>query len=715
MKPTHEFRIAGVLAVIASCTVPSTDSSVPGDPTGGRALDGIEAIAYADDGLPFMMHGRLGRAASSIVEVEDVTPALASALPPLAARFGVRTDDLVPTRVQRDALGMTHVRYAQRKNGLPVIGGDFVVHLEADRVIASVNGSIRDDATLPADPRVSVDTAREIARGATSDGDVDVTSSELVYVIATRDGAMYLAWQVEVTGRRELLHDFVYVDAIGGEVVERRPQVFTARNREIRDGNNCTYPFGCSTTQIVGTEASPPSGDAVALAAFTNTGITYDCYSTLFGRDSYDDAGGKLTSVVHVRFFAGNGATGNNAAWAGDRMVYGDGDGTLMSPLAHSLDVTAHELTHGVTSSTANLTYQNEPGALNEGMSDILAAVCEAWHDGAISEDTWLIGEDIFTPNTAGDALRYMNNPTADASLYPPQLGGSRDYYPERYTGTQDQGGVHLNSGIPNLAFHLLVAGGKHPRNKTTFIVPSIGIEKAGEIFQRALTQGYFTSNTNMAQARTQTEMIAEQLYPGSTATAVALAWAAVGVGMPPTPTDTTPPTVSITVPADGATVDPGFAIHVEASDDVGVERVEIEIDGQPAGAATSAPYDFTAPDTIEPGSHTVTAIAYDVFNQATATITVTVASGAQCESDDDCPGVEECENNTCVAPTSCTMDTDCDAGEQCMAGLCVPGGNPETGEGGGCCSAGNQRGAIAGNLMLLLGTLLVVGRRRRR
>lgn len=714
MKHTHGLWIAGALAALASCTVPPTDPTGTSDLTGARTLDGVEAIAYADDGLPFLVRGRLGRAASSIVEVEDVPAALASSLPPLAARFGVRADDLVPARVQRDKLGMTHVRYAQRKHGLPVIGGDFVVHIAPDGVIASVNGSIRDDASLPVDPRVSGDTASEIARGATSDGDVDVHRSELVYVIATRDGAMHLAWEIEVTGRRELLHDFVYVDAITGEVVDRRPQVFTARDREVRDGNNCTYGLGCGNAQVVGTEGNPPTGDAVALAAYTNTGITYDCFSTLFGRDSYDDAGAKLISVVHVRFFTGAGTTGNNAAWTGNQMVYGDGDGVMMGPLAHSLDVTAHELTHGVTLSTANLAYQNEPGALNEAMSDILGAVCEAWHDGAVTEDTWLIGEDIFTPNTPGDALRYMNNPTADASLYPAQIGGSRDYYPERYTGTQDQGGVHLNSGIPNLAFHLLVAGGKHPRDKTNFVVPGIGIAKAGEIFQHALTQGYFTSNTNMAQARALTEMVAGELYPETT-TSVSLAWAAVGVGMAPMPTDTTPPTVSITVPGDGATVDPGFPIVVQASDDVGVALVELEIDGQLVGRTSMAPYEFTAPDTIEPGSHTIKATAYDVFNQATASITVTVASGAECQIDDDCPGVEECENDVCVAPTYCTMDAECDTGERCMDGLCVPGGNAETGDGGGCCSAGNQRGAIAGNLLLLFATLLVVGRRRRR
>jgi Zn-dependent metalloprotease len=678
--------VATLIALAAGCTTSATDVT----PT--AAPRGVTAIGYADDGLPYMVRGELGRARSSITDVADAAPALADALPSLAAMFRVRADDLVASRVQHDALGMTHVRFEQRKHGLPVIGGDFVVHLDADRTIASVNGSIRDDETLPIDARISPDTAREVARGATSDGNVDTSTPELVYVISTSDGAMHLAWQVPATGRVELLDDLVYVDATSGAVVDRRPQVFTAKNREIRNGNNCAYPFGCSSTTIVGTEASPPASDPVAMGAFDNTGLTYDCYQTLFGRDSYDDAGSKLTSIVHVVFQTQQGTTGNNAAWTGNRMVYGDGDGQLMSPLANSLDVTAHELTHGVTSSTAKLAYQNESGALNEGMSDIMAAVCEAWRDGAVSADTWLVGEDIFTPATAGDALRYMANPTADAALYPPQIGGSRDYYPERYQGQEDNGGVHLNSGIPNLAFQLLVAGGTHPRQKTTFPVTGIGITKAGAIFQRALTEGYFTSTTNLAQARAQTEMVATQLYPGNTATAVGFAWAAVGVGQPPTPSDTTPPTVTFTSPTDGARVLAGFAVTVDATDDVGVDRVELSIDGVVAGSDESAPYELTTDPALALGPHTLTATAFDGVNQGTATITITIG-----EPD-----------------TVCTTDADCDDGETCQAGTCTspPGG---TGDGGGCgcTTTGDERGLALTNFFLLVGTLLLLRRRR--
>ena len=111
---------------------------------------------------------------------------------------------------------------------------------------------------------------------------------------------------------------------------------------------------------------------------------------------------------------------------------------------------------------------------LNEAWSDILGVSAEAYKNGA-SSPSWKLGDEAYTPGVAGDALRYMDDPTEDGQSY--------DYYPERYTGTQDNGGVHLNSGIANLAYVLLVDGGSHPRNKTSEQVPSIGLAKAEKIF----------------------------------------------------------------------------------------------------------------------------------------------------------------------------------------------------------------------------------------
>jgi hypothetical protein len=364
-------------------------------------------------------------------------------------------------------------------------------------------------------------------------------------------------------------------------------------------------------------------------------------------------------------------------------MLYGDGDGTFFGETPRAFDVTAHELTHAVTGATAGLEYQDESGALNEAMSDIMSATCEAHKNGGVNTNTWLVGEDIFTPGTPGDALRYMANPTLDAALYPADIGGSRDYYPERYTGQQDYGGVHLNSGIANLAYELLTAGGPHPRAKTALVNSGIGIDHAGQIFEHALTQGYFMATTTFAEARTATEQAAMDLYPNTaTKTAVGMAWATVGIGT--APTDTVPPTVHVTAPITGSKVQAGFEIDADASDDQGVLRVDFTIDGAVVGTSNVAPYTFTTDAALAVGSHVVGATAYDAVNQASDSVTVTLI-------DPTCGGV-------------------CTASESCIEGACVA--NPDNGDGGGCCNTG--RSNPAGALVLVVGAGLVLRRRRR-
>jgi hypothetical protein len=216
-------------------------------------------------------------------------------------------------------------------------------------------------------------------------------------------------------------------------------------------------------------------------------------------------------------------------------MSYGDGDGTTFSPLT-TVDICGHEMTHGVTERTANLTYTNESGALNEATSDILGSMVELYADGGVvSGNTWKIGEDAYTPGIAGDALRRMDDPHAV---------GDPDHYSLRYTGAADNGGVHTNSSIVNHAFYLMAAGGA---NRVSGVkVPSIGTTDAAKIWYKALT-AYMTSGTNFAGARTATLNAATALF-GATSpqfTSVATGWCAVGVGTCPgggTPTPTPTP-----------------------------------------------------------------------------------------------------------------------------------------------------------------------------
>ena len=597
--------IGSLIGLAAGCGL--TGGEV-GDPSEDLRVDQIEV---ATDGTPYFMSGALGR----VTQIDDASraqSAVAGALPAIAAQLGVPAADLVATRAERDELGMTHVSLAQQKNGLRVVGGDGAVR--------SVNSSAR-DRELPSIPSIAADEAAQLAVKATADA-ASAARNELVYVVSNRDGELYLAWEVAVRGNEgAFVSDLVYVDALDGRIVDVHPQLFTIKNRVITNGNKGVFPVAGAPT--IGTETTPPT-DLVARAAFDNTGLTYDCYKTLYNRDSYDGLGATLTSQVHVVFqVSATQTTANNAVWASDvkMMAYGDGDGVQMKQLAYALDVTAHELTHAVTSATANLVYANESGALNEGMSDIMGAVCEAWKDKAISANTWLVGEEIYTPNTPGDALRYMTNPTKD--------NYSADYYPERLTGTADNGGVHGNSGIANLAFYLLSAGGKHPRARTTYTNAGIGIDKAGAIFQRALTLKYLTANSTFVAARTATEQAAQELYPSSCAkTAVSLAWASVGVGTA-VPADTTPPTAAISAPTSGAKVAAGFQVQVNASDNQCVSKVELRIDGGEPQTVTAAPYIFTTDSGVTSGSHTLEVKTYDAFGlTGTATSTVTVSGG---------------------------------------------------------------------------------------
>ena len=205
-------------------------------------------------------------------------------------------------------------------------------------------------------------------------------------------------------------------------------------------------------------------------------------------------------------------------------LTFGDGDGVRTAFLARAFDLTVHEFTHGVTQTTAGLIYRGQSGALNEGTSDIMAAVATAWAaGGAIGPNVWKIGEDVYTPLIAGDAARYMDNPILSPT-------GGRDWYPTRYTGAQDNGGVHWNSGIANLAFKLMVTGGRHPRLLSPVVVPALGMNLAARIWYRALTR-YLPANATFRTARYATARAAFDLTRNNAVSnAVHRAWDAVGV-----------------------------------------------------------------------------------------------------------------------------------------------------------------------------------------
>ncbi|MFD2936591.1 M4 family metallopeptidase [Spirosoma flavum] len=216
------------------------------------------------------------------------------------------------------------------------------------------------------------------------------------------------------------------------------------------------FVYDSKTTQnqrllLVRKEGGAASADQVVNQVYENAGAVRSYYKNTFNYLSVDNHGADLILNVHF------GKAYANAFWDGDEMTFGDGDGQIFTNLASALDVTGHELTHGVVQYTAGLTYQGQPGALNEHYADVFGSVIKqvAKHQTAATAD-WLIGDEIMGPTLTGQALRSMKAP---GTAYNNQFMG-KDPQPAHmdniYKGSADNGGVHINSGIPNKVFYLV-------------------------------------------------------------------------------------------------------------------------------------------------------------------------------------------------------------------------------------------------------------------
>jgi Zn-dependent metalloprotease len=277
-----------------------------------------------------------------------------------------------------------------------------------------------------------------------------------------------------------------------------------------------------SSAVIARTEQGKASDDASVNRAFDGLGTTRAFYNDVFDRNSIDDRGMRLDGYVH------RGRAFNNAFWDGQEMVFGDGDGNLFADFTQSLDVIAHELTHGVTEHTAGLSYHDQPGALNESMSDVFGSLVKQWSLKQTADQAdWLIGADVFTPGIPADALRSMKEP---GKAYNNELMG-KDPQPDHMsrfvhlpnTPESDNGGVHINSGIPNKAFYLAASG-----------IGGSAWEGAGHIWYEALKAS--GSGTEFQEFAETTVAKAEQLYGNGSVEqqAVVAAWREVGIRMTP-------------------------------------------------------------------------------------------------------------------------------------------------------------------------------------
>jgi len=322
--------------------------------------------------------------------------------------------------------------------------------------------------------------------------------------------ARTLAGSVELRVRREV------TTTLAPEAVVPQAAESAGGARSIYDAQHQESTSG----PLVRGEDGPAVDDASVNQAFDGLGVTRQFYADVLGRDSIDGNGGALDGYVHY------GRAFNNAFWDGSQMVFGDGDGQIFADFTGSLDVIGHELTHGVTEALAGLEYHLQPGALNESISDVFGSLVKQFSRNQTADEAdWLIGDDIFTPDFAGDALRSLKAPgTAyDNATFgkDEQPAHMDDFVVLPDTAAGDWGGVHTNSGIPNHAFYLVATA-----------IGGYAWEAAGHIWFEALAAS--TPKTDFTQFARNTLTRATLVFGESSSQAQAVrdGWSQVGIAL---------------------------------------------------------------------------------------------------------------------------------------------------------------------------------------
>ncbi|GHE67942.1 peptidase [Streptomyces cellulosae] len=549
MTPLYARRrrtaLAAATAVVAGALLTT------GLATGTATADSAPAGKPVLGGAPVLLSAS---ARTSLIEEQQATASETADAIGLGAK-----EKLIVKDVVKDVDGTVHTRYERTYAGLPVLGGDLVVHEPAGgarTVTKAVRTSV---AVASVTPKVAAGKAEAQALAAAEKAGSERTGADSAprKVIWAAGGTPVLAYETVVGGLQEdgtpnELH--VVTDATTGEKLHEWQAVHTGTGKSLYSGtvtlgtykSGSTYQLydtsrgghktynlarGTSGTGTLFTDAddtwgtgaasSSSSDQTAAVDAAYGAQVTWDFYKNTFGRSGIRNDGKAAYSRVHY------GSNYVNAFWQDSCfcMTYGDGSGNT-HPLT-SLDVAGHEMSHGVTSVTAGLNYSGESGGLNEATSDIFGTGAEFYAANSTDQGDYLIGEKI-NINGDGTPLRYMDKPSKD--------GASKDYWSSSL-GSVD---VHYSSGPANHFFFLLAEGsGARTINGVSYNSPTydgstvtgIGRAKALQIWYKALTT-YFTSTTNYKAARTGTLNAASALYGASSAEykAVDAAWKAVNV-----------------------------------------------------------------------------------------------------------------------------------------------------------------------------------------
>jgi bacillolysin len=573
--------------------------------------DGLK-ITVDENGMPSMIEGipanlkkvssRNGRmnatAAAAYNYLEAVKPYLKLSNP---------DDELNIIKSEIDDIEITHLRMQQTYKGVPVYGGEMILHQKANEDVSLLNGHFYPTPQIEnVKPSLSEDNISKIAKDDISKNSIvkPMTATEMkmlkyekpkteliIYHQNEKADAEHLAYHVTV--RPNFLERWVYViDAKSGEILDKYNHTctldgsFKATATDLNGVSRSinTYQSGSSYNLIDATKsmfkggivkADDPQGviwtidatgskvnedlsvrqissannswnNANGVSAHFNAGKAYDYYLATHGRTSLNGKGGTIVSIINITDENGKGF--DNAFWNGEYMGYGSG-GTYFKPLAGGLDVAGHEMTHGVVENTANLEYKSQSGAINESLADCFGAMVER-KSGA---DMWRLGEDVmkgtFYPT---GCLRDLSNPNNGGRSL-----NDNGYQPaninQYYSGSEDNYGVHINSGIPNNAFYRFATAS------------GMTIAKAEIVYYRALTI-YLTRTSKFLDLRraviqSATDLKAKGLTDADIASAKA-AFDAVGItdGTPPVtnpnpnPTTPIPPTPKTDIPANTGT-----------------------------------------------------------------------------------------------------------------------------------------------------------------
>ncbi len=539
-----------------------------------------------------MKFDRAGKAPTVIQFVQGHQPTVAAFFQEYKQYFQLSDDNqLQAFHSSHNELG-SHLHYLQLYKGIPIIGAEYILH-ERNGAVWHANGQLVHGLQMNVTPALGEHAALQAAlrqigaeaymwqdqaneaflqreRGDASatfypKGELKLTSGKaeisadnmkLVYrfdIYAAKPVGRYYvdvdAKTGEIVNQITRIHDVDFggsgaslyngtvamtVDQVSGSSYRLQENGNTVRGADIRTFNMNNGTNYTAATNFTSTSANGP-WDGAGVSAHWGAEATYDYYFAKHGRNSLDNAGFTLLSYVHTNLIGMGYPNNVNAFWDGSRMTYGDGDGVNYFPLV-CLDVVGHELSHGVTEFSSNLIYQNESGALNESFSDIFGNAVEFFRENpgvesGLPSAGWRVGEDM---SASGQGIRNMQNPNqfSDPDTYQGSFW---------YTGTGDNGGVHINSGVQNFWFYLLVEGGSGTNDVGyAYNVTGLGLTDAARIAYTN-NNSFLTSNSNYDAARSGAIAAAEGLFGAGSqqALSTAEAWLAVGVGtIPQLPAD---------------------------------------------------------------------------------------------------------------------------------------------------------------------------------